>query len=330
MLLEHHLHLAGIDVVPTRDDQLFDSTADGERPVFADLTDVAGAKPALAKHVGGGRWISPVALEDLAALQLDFILFAQPHFDAGQWIANAARLARPIVRIGDHNPALGYAIALEHRLPEDSLAAFKKGYRQWGGSGDEKSNLPQIRWMLIEVVTQPLIHRRYPEEHGAASLQLADNGLRAERHQHRAAAADQRAMQRDGEPVDMEQGKRQDQAVLGRPSPGLDHATALGEQVAVIEQGTLRLARRARRVKENCRTLRMKRPPTPILPHKGGGSSGSDPARGGRCFRHSGTDARNRRLARVARQSGVGGIASVSLNAGFIPTTVAPIHCSPR
>src|SRR5439155_13196362 len=47
MLLEHHLYLARIDVVPARDDQLLDPTPDGESSIARDLADVARAKPAV-------------------------------------------------------------------------------------------------------------------------------------------------------------------------------------------------------------------------------------------------------------------------------------------
>ena len=72
--------------------------------------------------------------------------------------------------------------------------------------------------------------------------------------------------------MDVEQGKRQDQAVLGRPSPGLDHAAALGQQVAVIEQRPLRFSCRTRGIEQQSRTLGIQRPATTLtLPHKGGG-----------------------------------------------------------
>src|SRR3989442_2979786 len=66
-------------------------------------------------------------------------------------------------------------------------------------------------------------------------------------------------MQRDREPMDMEERQREYQTVFGSPAPGLDHASSLSEQVAVIEQGSLRPPGRARRVEEKRWVLRLKR-----------------------------------------------------------------------
>src|SRR2546421_193511 len=112
MLLENHFDLAGIDVVPAGDDQLLDPSPNGEASVVRDLTDVARPKPAVDKDVRRRRGIPPVALEDLAALELDFILFAEPHLHAGQGVADPAGLTRSVVGIGDDDSALGDPIAL--------------------------------------------------------------------------------------------------------------------------------------------------------------------------------------------------------------------------
>src|SRR5207247_560004 len=123
MLLEHHLYLARVDVVSAGDDQLFDPSSDGEASIGGDLADVAGAKPAVDEDVGRRRGIAPVALEDLAALQLNFILFAEPHLHARQGIADPAGLTRPVIGVGDDDPAFRDPIAFEYRLPQHAFAA---------------------------------------------------------------------------------------------------------------------------------------------------------------------------------------------------------------
>src|SRR2546423_8705262 len=120
MLLENHLHLARIDVVAARDDELFDAATDGERSILGDLANVASAKPTVGEGVGRRGGVPPVAFEDLPALQLDFILIAQAHLDSRQGETHAAWLARPIVGVGDHDSAFRDAIAFQDWLSEDS------------------------------------------------------------------------------------------------------------------------------------------------------------------------------------------------------------------
>src|SRR5207244_8937011 len=107
-----HLDFARIDVVPAGDDQLLDAAPNGEAAIAGDFADVARAKPAIDKDVCRRRGIPPVAVEDLAALQLHFILVAEPHLDAGQPIANPAGLTRPVVGVGVDEAALCALVAL--------------------------------------------------------------------------------------------------------------------------------------------------------------------------------------------------------------------------
>src|SRR5438876_8577134 len=148
MLLEHHLDLARIDVIAAGDDQLLDAPPYGERSIGRDLADVAGTKPAIHKGIRRGCGIPPVALEHLATLQLHFVELAEADLHAWQRIADAARLARPVVGVGDHDPALGDAVALEHGLSQDSLAALEEGCRQRGGPRHEEAHLPKVGWIL--------------------------------------------------------------------------------------------------------------------------------------------------------------------------------------
>src|SRR5205814_8101816 len=106
-----------------------DPSPHGETPVGGDLADIAGPKPAVDKDVCRRRRIPPVALEDLAALQLDLILVAEPHLHAGQRIADPARLTRSVVGVGDDDPAFGDPIALEHPLPQVAFPALEQRHR---------------------------------------------------------------------------------------------------------------------------------------------------------------------------------------------------------
>ena len=174
MLLQHQLHLARVDVEAARDDQLLEPAADGERAVLANLPHVGG----LEKAVRGERFlgrirISPVALEDLAALELHLVLLAQPHLDAGKRQSHAAGLARAIVRIRDHDAALGNAVALDRLLAQQTLAALEHCRWQRRRAGDEYAHVGEVGRMLVEPVTEPLVHRRHPEEHRPALIVLS-------------------------------------------------------------------------------------------------------------------------------------------------------------
>ena len=132
--------------------------------------------------------------------------------------------------------------------------------------------MPKVGWIAIEVIGEPLIHRGNPEEHRSARLELADDILRAEGHEHGATASNQRAMQRDSQAVDVEERQRQHEPVFGGPAPGLDHAAPLGKQVAMVEQCSFWASSRAGGIQKESRIFGSERPPTPTLPHKGGGN----------------------------------------------------------
>src|SRR5690349_16308507 len=119
MCLEHQLDLTRIHVESASDDQLLQPAADGERAVVADLAHVAGAEEAVCgERLLRRVLVAPVALEDLAALELYLPRLAELHLDARERIADAARLAWAVVRIRDDDAALRDAVALDWRLPE--------------------------------------------------------------------------------------------------------------------------------------------------------------------------------------------------------------------
>ena len=103
----------------------------------------------------------------------------------------ATRLARAIEGVRDNDSAFRDAVAFQDRLAEDSLAPRKQGGGEGRGSGHEKPNVPQISRILLEVVGKALVHGGHAEKHGSAGLELADDILRTERHEHGAAAGDQ-------------------------------------------------------------------------------------------------------------------------------------------
>src|SRR5205823_14180116 len=126
--------------------------ADGECSIGADLADIASSKPPVHKGVRRGGRIAPVASEDLAAFQLDFVKLAEANFHARERISHAARLAGPLVWVGDDDAALRYPVTLQHGLSQDSLAALEEGCGQRCRARDEESNLPQVGRIAVEVI----------------------------------------------------------------------------------------------------------------------------------------------------------------------------------
>src|SRR6202171_5426940 len=138
--LEDDLHLSRVDVEAARDDQLLETAADGEGAVFADLPHVAGH----VETVGGEcflrrRFVAPVALENLAALDQDLVLVSDPPLHTRKWNANASRLPGPVVRIGDHDPTFGDAVALDWWLTQQPLAPLEERRGRGKGEGARAS-----------------------------------------------------------------------------------------------------------------------------------------------------------------------------------------------
>src|SRR5690349_3157449 len=72
MLIEHFLDLARIHVVPAADDQRLLAVDDVEVAFLVHPSEIAGAEPAIrGRYLGGGRWLSPIALHDVVAADGD-------------------------------------------------------------------------------------------------------------------------------------------------------------------------------------------------------------------------------------------------------------------
>src|SRR5207249_9790858 len=156
--LEHELDLPRIDVEAARDDQLLDPAPDRERAVIPDLADVTGAEETVGRERLFRRFgVAPVAPEHLAALEQHLVLLAELDLDAGKRVADASWLARPLVRVGDHDPALGDAVALHRWLPEQLRAALEERGRQRRRAADEDAHARQVGWMRVEVFAQALV-----------------------------------------------------------------------------------------------------------------------------------------------------------------------------
>ena len=174
-------------------------------------------------------------------------------------MADAAGLARTVIRIGHDDPALGDAVALDGRLAEQSRTSLEERGWKRSRTADEDAHVREIGRIFIQPVAQSVVHGRDPEEHRAAlgviSGELGNHGLGGEGDEGRAAPAQQRAVQAHAEAVEVEQRKRVHEHVARRPSPDLERAATLGEEVAVVEHRALGAARRAGRVEDGGRTV---------------------------------------------------------------------------
>ena len=125
---------------------------------------------------------------------------------------------------------------------------------------------------------QPVPHRRHAEEHRAAGADGREDpgGIEA-REQLGGGSRGQRAVEPDAEAVHVEQREGEDQPVLGRPPPGQRHGLGRRQQVGVTQDRTLRGARRAGRVHEQCRVV-----PGGGVERLGGSGRDGEPAQVGR------------------------------------------------
>src|SRR6267378_6877972 len=140
---------------------------------LSDLAHVARAEEAIEGEGLGRRLrVAPVALEDLAALEQDLVLLAEPDLDSRKGVAHSAGLARTVVGVGDHDAALGDAVSLDRWLAQQFRASLKQRRRKRSRAADEDADVRQVGRVLHQPVAQPLVHRRHPEEHRPARLQL--------------------------------------------------------------------------------------------------------------------------------------------------------------
>ena len=260
MRLQHELDLTRVHVESASDDQLLQPAADGERAVVAELAHVAGAEEAVTgERLLGRLGVAPVTLEHLAAFEQHLTRLAELHLDARERIADAARLARPVIWIRDHDAALGDAVALDWRLAEQLRASLEQRRRQRRRARHEDANMTQVGPVLLEPVADALIHGGHSEQHRPArvifSSELGDDRGGRERHERGAGAAEECSVQAHAQAVHVEHRQRVDQDVVRRPPPYLHRAAALREESAVVDDRALRAAGGARCVHDRGGTL---------------------------------------------------------------------------
>src|SRR5262249_20210692 len=81
-LAQHPLHLGGIDVLAAGDDDVLDAVLEPEAALRIALGDVAGAKPAAGKRLGGVLRVVPVAARHVLAAHQHLAGHAGAHLGA--------------------------------------------------------------------------------------------------------------------------------------------------------------------------------------------------------------------------------------------------------
>ncbi|SKX89200.1 Uncharacterised protein [Mycobacteroides abscessus subsp. abscessus] len=228
MLIEDFLHLAGIDVVTTTDDQILDAVDDPQIAVDIDLAEIACAEPTVVRQCRGGRLlIAPVTLEHHVARDEHLTDDARcAHGPVGVAYldahprnhgAGAAYLSAAVdVVERRHRGGLGQPVTLEQGAPEALLegACDLPGKRRSAGDGNAQMCKP------FGVRFRCLVQHRVPHGRDAAQHcqpiagEHVDHSARCEttqqrhrcargegRHHHRRLTEDVEQRQSGAQPV---------------------------------------------------------------------------------------------------------------------------------
>ena len=164
--------LAGADVEAAGDDDLFLAVDDGRETVGVHGDDVTGAQPAVDQGLGGLLGISPVALEDLRALDQQFTRLADPHLFLGvvdvHHLHQGGREGHPDGAgspageegvAESHRGGLGEAVALHQQAAGDRLPQFAGFLDQRHRTRDAPSCRRQRDPLCHGLLGCPLIQR---------------------------------------------------------------------------------------------------------------------------------------------------------------------------
>ena len=214
--VEHAFDFLGIDVEAARYDQILRAADDVDVAARVDHADVAGLEESVgAKRFGGLLGLAPITREDVRPAHLDVadravgehraVVSADPDLDARQRQADRTGDTVAVERVGRVHVGLGHAVALEDGVT---------GTRFEGGEGlggqrrrtrDEQPHVAAQPGVEIGRREQPAIECRHAHHHRRARQQ-ADHlvGVEARQEDH-ARAVHQRHVERDEQPVRVEQ-----------------------------------------------------------------------------------------------------------------------------
>ena len=263
---QHVLDLARVHVEAAGDDQLLGAPDDAQVPVGVELADVAAAEPAVGGERArvassrrsssrGTRWARAAGSRPSRRHRVER---APPRRATGSRRSRrAARRRRDSTR-SSASRSCRSARARARRPASSSSLVQRRGQRrrarhaqpERGELGDARATPPGARtWSAHRrrASRRARARRRAPRRRRTAGSSTAD------------PPAQQRAVQPDAEPVDVEQRQRQHQPVALGPAPGQPQGLAAGQRVGVGEHGALRRAGGAGRVAEQRQVLGLAR-----------------------------------------------------------------------
>ena len=221
---QHVLHVAGVDVEATPDDEVLDPVHDVEVAVGIEVADVAGVHPPLAHRQCGGLRVLPVALHHpgrpdahLAGLTgrhrlAELVDDAQ--LDAGKRQPHAAG-TRCVVRVhGGGRGHLGAAVAVADPHPgHPPFELLPHGDSQRRAAGGEVAQGGQVRG--LQVLRQQRLEHRGHERAGLRAQRRGEpeplGGVEAALEHHEAGLGQLQAGDGVEQPVDVRQGQGQQQ-----------------------------------------------------------------------------------------------------------------------
>ncbi len=229
-----------------------------------------------------------------------------------------SRAGARLQRVGEGEQRLGHAVALEHGHAQSPSSCAPQVGRQRGRARDAEAQPGQLAGPARG--GEAVVHGRHAEEHGAASAWAASSTASSSKRSNTVAerAGGQRAEQPGAQPVDVEEGEGEDEAVVRLPAPGARDGRHAGKEGGVGVHRPLGPARRPRGVDDRARRRRAqdgivvvghaaarsasaRRSPRPRTSTEGGkyaGGRARQSARGTACSR------RRRRPARPAWPTG--------------------------
>ena len=217
-LQQRGLDLGGVDVLPAGDDHVLVAVTDEEEALVVDRTGVAGAVPAVGQHLGGAFRLVPVAGHHVRPLHDDLAYLVRiglaavgahhPHVGEEDRLAGRPHLPFGVGRV-EHRAArgrLGHAVGLLHRHAALEPGAQGRQGERGAGCADGAQGR-EVAGAESRLAGHRVEHRGDGEERGDPLLLDDGEGLRRVEpaHDHRAAAAQQRRVDRAVEPADVEQ-----------------------------------------------------------------------------------------------------------------------------
>ena len=211
----------------------------------------------------------PVAGEDVRAAHLDLAGLAvrnglarrhvhDARLLSGKRHADGSRAPLAVVGIGQVHDRLGHAVAFEDRLSEKAGELLEELQTERGGAGDVEPQTPGGRSLTLGLRDQPAVHRWHSEEHRDVLIFLEDvqnfSRLESPQQAHTRAGVE-RAVHADHQPMRVEKGQRQQQAIRLRPAPRGCHRLDVRDEIAMQQQRALGAARRAGGVGEDSRRV---------------------------------------------------------------------------